>query len=34
MNVISIREQDIGGNDIKMTFGSDAMDLIFGTEEQ
>ena len=23
MNVISIREQDIGGNEIKMTFGSD-----------
>ena len=32
VNVISIREQDIGGNEIKMTFGSDAMDLIFGTE--
>ena len=32
VNVISIREQDIGGNDIKMTFGSNAMDLIFGTE--
>jgi len=32
VNVISVREQDIGGNAIEMTFGTDDIDLIFGTD--
>ena len=32
VNVISVREQDIGGNAIEMTFGTDNIDLIFGTD--
>ena len=32
VNVISVREFDIGGNLIEMTLGTDTIDLIFGSE--
>ena len=32
VNVISVREEDIGGNAIEMTLGTDDTDLIFGTD--
>mgnify|MGYP006133696467 FL=1 len=32
VNVISVREFDIGGNAIEMTLGTDGVDLIFGTD--
>ena len=32
VNVISVRDVDIGGNAIEMTLGTDSTDLIFGTD--